>query len=80
VFQVNTYISVLASTKFTSKPILHPVVGIGRSLDKAKRSAALKLLMEIRKAAQNGESLNEVQTPELVNCGEFMCVKNGSNQ
>jgi hypothetical protein len=36
--------------------------------------------MEIRKAAQNGESLNEVKTPELLNCGEFMCVKNGSNQ
>ncbi|EFX63182.1 hypothetical protein DAPPUDRAFT_119448 [Daphnia pulex] len=49
-----------------------PVVGIGKTIDKAKWSPAVKMLMEIRKSTQNEESLNEVKTPELVTCGEWM--------
>jgi hypothetical protein len=44
----NIYISVIASIKFFSKPILHPVLGIGRSIDKAKWSTSLKMIIEIR--------------------------------
>ncbi|EFX65977.1 hypothetical protein DAPPUDRAFT_116799 [Daphnia pulex] len=56
----------------TIKKMGVPVVGIGKTIDKAKRSPAVKMLMEIRKSARNGESLNEVKTPELFNCGEWM--------